>query len=190
METYTVYKIICLINNKLYIGYTKHTISHRLKTHFRNAKKSSMINNKFSSAILKHGKENFIIETIMSTNDKNTVLEKEKYYIELYDSVKNGYNSSKGGEFGGNGINHADFSGKKNPFYNKKHSEESKIQISLNHAKVTWWGGKTNGSFKKGKEHPRSKQVKIDGIVYESMKIASETLKLPKSKIKKIGEII
>lgn len=190
METYSVYKITCLINNKLYVGYTKHTIKHRLNTHFRNAKKSSMMNNKFSNAILKHGKDKFIIDTIFTTNDKSIALEKEKYYIEYYDCVKNGYNSSKGGEFGGNGINHADFSGDKNPFYNKKHTNETKLLISKNHAEITWWGGLTNGSFKKGKNHPRSIQIKIDGVIYESIRIACETLNLPKSRIKKIGEII
>jgi len=190
METYSVYKIVCLINNKIYIGYTKHTIKHRLLTHCRNSKKLSMMNNKFSNAILKYGKDNFVIDSIFITDNKEIALEKEKYFISFYDTVKSGYNSSKGGEFGGNGINHADFSGDKNPFFNKTHTEESRKLISDNHATVTWIGGKTNGSFKKGNLHPKSKQIKVDGIIYDSIRIASEILNINRPKLKKIGEVL
>ncbi len=120
METFTIYKITCLQNNKLYIGYTKHTIDHRLKTHFRCSKKSSSINNKFANAILKYGINNFIIETIEECNDRSFALEREIYYINFYGTVKNGYNSTKGGETGGtSNHNHANFKGENNPYYDK-----------------------------------------------------------------------
>ena len=132
METYTVYKIICLKSNKIYIGFTKHTINHRLSTHFRNAKRTSSKNNKFGNAILKYGREHFLIESIFITNDKNIAIEKEKYFIKFYNAVKQGYNSSVGGEYGGNGINHADFNGENNPFFGKTHSLDSRKKISEN----------------------------------------------------------
>lgn len=43
--------------------------------------------------------------------------------------------------------NHADFFGEKNPFYNKKHTEETKNKISENHADFT---GEKNPNFGKG----------------------------------------
>ena len=194
MENYNVYKITCLINNKLYIGYTKHTINHRLTTHFRNAKKGTMLNNKFSRAILKYGNENFIIELIISTNSKIIALEKEEYFIKFYNTLKNGYNSTKGGELGGNGINHADFSGNKNPFYNKKHTNETKIKIGnrcyKNGIEHHLYGKIQTTSFRKGKEHPKSKQIKINGVIYESIRMASDILKINRPKLKKIGEVL
>ena len=75
----------------------------------------------------------------------------------------------------------------KNPFFNKTHTEESRKLISDNHATVTWIGGKTNGSFKKGNLHPKSKQIKVDGIIYDSIRIASEILNINRPKLKKIG---
>ncbi len=45
--------------------------------------------------------------------------------------------------------NHADFNGKKNPFYGKKHKEESKEKIKNNHANCK---GANNGMFGKTKE--------------------------------------
>ena len=46
---------------------------------------------------------------------------KEIFYINEYDSFRNGYNSTLGGEVGEPNISHADFSGEKNPFYGKGH---------------------------------------------------------------------
>lgn len=48
---------------------------------------------KFYRAIRKYGKENFKIEAIDYADTQQELDEKEIYYIKLYDSVKNGYNS-------------------------------------------------------------------------------------------------
>ena len=133
---------------------------------------------KFGNAILKYGREHFLIESIFITNDKNIAIEKEKYFIKFYNAVKQGYNSSVGGEYGGNGINHADFNGENNPFFGKTHSLDSRKKISENHSSVPWLGGKTNGSFKKGKYHPKSIRITINNKTYDSIKIACEVLNM------------
>ena len=48
-------------------------------------------------AIHKYGKENFIIEEIEKCN-QDLLNEREKYWIQFYDSYENGYNSTLGGQ--------------------------------------------------------------------------------------------
>ena len=156
---YSVYTITCLINKKIYIGYTKHSIQHRFKQHINKSKYNVI--NKFLNSIRYYGSENFRVELLISVNNKEDALKNEVRFINEYNSIKNGYNTSKGGTDGSTGqkkgyilseghkknisLNHHDIKGERNPFYGKKHTEESRQKISQNHSKVTWLGGKTNG---------------------------------------------
>ena len=58
-----IYKIVCKINNKIYIGQTIRTIKERWSSHKHDAKgkKTDMV---ISKAIRKYGEENFIISII------------------------------------------------------------------------------------------------------------------------------
>jgi group I intron endonuclease len=191
-NNYKVYIIKSLINGKVYIGFTKHTLKHRLSTHFRNSKKNSMVNNKFANAILKHGINNFIIELLFECDNKDDSLNKEIFYIKEYDSIKNGYNSSKGGEVGGVSGKHADFKGEKNPFYGKKHSEETKLKISQREynkgSEHHFFQTKTKTSFREGDEHPNSIQITINGVKYGSILQACKMLNLHRRKIIKLSD--
>jgi group I intron endonuclease len=128
---YTIYKITCLVNNKIYIGYTKNTPEKRLKQHFRAAKGKAAINNKFAKAILKYKKDNFNIESIFTCYTKEKALQKEIELISRYNSIKEGYNTKIGGDAGATN-NKRDVSGCKNPMFGKtnKHTPEIKYQIS------------------------------------------------------------
>ena len=53
---------------------------------------------KIEQAIKKYGWENVRHEIIEDGIDEELVDEKERYYINLYDSVKKGYNTSLGGK--------------------------------------------------------------------------------------------
>lgn len=91
-----IYCIINDINDKVYIGKTVYSIDHRFKEHIRDAY-NHKCNSKLHRAILKYGKEHFQIKEIEECLDSNCG-EREQYYIQLYDSVNNGYNISYGGE--------------------------------------------------------------------------------------------
>lgn len=123
-----IYKYTNKINGKVYIGKTvdlkarhyQHLNDRRYKCYFHNA-------------IDKYGIENFDLEVIfiadssLNQSELNDILnEKERYYIQVYDSFNRdkGYNMTLGGD----GI--AGRFGELNPFFNKKHSEESKLKIS------------------------------------------------------------
>lgn len=96
-----IYKVTNLINNKLYIGQTKHSLLHRKNQHFREtkSKKDDMY---FHRALNKYGFNNFKWEIIDQATSVEELNQKEIYYIQLYDSTNriNGYNRKLGGEQG------------------------------------------------------------------------------------------
>ena len=97
-----IYKITNIVNNKVYIGQTQRTLEDRFKRHVRFAKNDDRSKDIcFACAIRKYGENNFIIEKIDEADSKEVLNEKEKYWINFYDSFKSGYNSTLGGE-GGN----------------------------------------------------------------------------------------
>lgn len=91
-----IYKIENKVNNKIYIGQTSRTIEERYSEHLRCAfirgYKQPLYN-----AMRKYGKEAFKI-SLVEECDANDVNNREIYYIDKYDTYKNGYNATLGGE--------------------------------------------------------------------------------------------
>lgn len=142
-----IYKITNTINDKIYIGYTTTSIETRMRKHKTDDIKSDTV---LGRAIKKYGWDKFRWEILEECDDKERLLELEKYYIDKYSShIPNGYNMTFGGErlYGENnpfyGKKHSDKTreklsimasnkiGDKNPFYGKHHSEDSKKLISI-----------------------------------------------------------
>ncbi len=92
---YYVYKITCVITDKVYIGITCNP-GHRWSTHRRDAQSGKQY--KFQRAIRKHGWNNFIIEVIATCYELHDAKAFEIRLIQEYDSFNNGYNSTLGGE--------------------------------------------------------------------------------------------
>ena len=97
-----IYCVICLITGKWYFGQTIYTIEERWKRHVRSSYRSS--NHKFHRAIRKYGAENFIIEEVMFVESPTKEGLKckldylEQHFIRRYDTKRNGYNSTDGGD--------------------------------------------------------------------------------------------
>lgn len=110
-----IYKITNLINNKSYIGQSCN-IEKRIKTHFWAAFKENLssYNYKIYQAIRKYGIENFKWEILKTINEVNkgqlNILERQ--YIEKYDSFKNGYNMTTGGDVAEQNLNSGENNGK------------------------------------------------------------------------------
>lgn len=100
-----VYKAISP-SNKIYIGITTCSLEKRMKEHYKTAK-MCRDNYKFYNAIRKYQFENFKWEIIDQVNSMQELFEKEEYYIKIFDSFNNGYNSTLGGE-GCKGVVHSE----------------------------------------------------------------------------------
>lgn len=90
-----IYKITNDINNKIYIGKTEFSIRKRFDEHCLDCWKRKNENRPLYSAMRKYGIKHFHIELIEETTDPN---EREIYWIEQYNSYKDGYNATKGGD--------------------------------------------------------------------------------------------
>lgn len=89
-----IYTFKNLINNKIYVGQTKHP-ERRRQEHLKSAKEG--LEGRLYWAIRKHGEENFLFEVIENCEDDITN-QREEFWIAHFDSFENGYNSTTGGD--------------------------------------------------------------------------------------------
>ena len=95
-----IYKITCKDTNKIYVGKSESSVETRWKEHCRAAFLPSHgdYNFPFHRAIRKYGIDNFIVKTIDKTDNSEELKEKEKYWINFYNSYYQGYNATLGGD--------------------------------------------------------------------------------------------
>ena len=94
-----VYSITNIKNGKRYIGVSQQ-VETRKRVHFWALKNGKHKNTKLTNAYEKYGVESFefeIIETLENVT-REFLLEREIYYINKYNSYKDGYNMSLGGD--------------------------------------------------------------------------------------------
>ena len=97
-----IYCITCLPTGKWYFGQTIHTIKYRWNRHILSTQRGS--DHKFHRAIRKYGEENFLVEEVLAVcAPTKDVLKAKLDYIEIrlirkFDTKRNGYNSTDGGD--------------------------------------------------------------------------------------------
>ena len=95
MIIYTIYKSVNTKTGKVYIGFDSNW-PNRVRVHKSASKKEDY---KFYRAIRKYGWDNFEWSVIYQSKDKqHTLQEMETYFINEYNSMKIGYNSTLGGD--------------------------------------------------------------------------------------------
>jgi len=104
MNVASIYKLTNLVNNKVYIGYTKKNPNIRLQEHYIQSSIGSKAtsNRLLYSAIRKHGINNFYFEVIYQSKDfKHCLSIAEAFFIKEYKShyiEGHGYNMTYGGQ--------------------------------------------------------------------------------------------
>lgn len=94
-----IYKITNLVNGKVYIGQTYHTLKGRWVKHLSAATHGG--DSCVHKALRKYGVENFSMEEVVSCENRDTANFLEILFIHVFDSlVPKGYNLTEGG-YGG-----------------------------------------------------------------------------------------
>ena len=91
-----IYKITNKINDKIYIGQTIRSINLRWNEHICSKSGGESI---IKNALLKHGKDNFLMEVIYEAKTIEELNSKEEELINKFNSLApNGYNLRQGGK--------------------------------------------------------------------------------------------
>ena len=154
-----IYKYQNKINGHIYIGQSV-DIETRQKNHIysSNNEKAIDYDSQLHQAIRKYGIENFDFEIIAELTQeeytRETLNQLEKFFIAYYDSYKNGYNATEGGDAVGNNVHKGSTNGRAllkeedvryiRECYNahipfRKVYEEYKDKISKRGLQKIWW---------------------------------------------------
>jgi group I intron endonuclease len=132
-----IYRAKCLSSNKSYVGQSTKTLEERQKYHFaaRNCSDTAL-----SRAIRKYGWDNFVWEILHQNVPDKALDDLEKQEIKQFNSFKNGYNLTSGGQ-GSRRLSEKtkNLISKNNARYwkNKEFSEEHKENLKNNHKGTT-----------------------------------------------------
>lgn len=187
-----IYKATNKINGKMYIGQTARTLDVRMAEHARHS------NTPFDRAVQKYGMENFDVETIDTASSIDELNQKEIYWIKYYNTYgDNGYNACIGGE-NTKGYHHREESkakmseakrrmyiGENNPFYGKRHSEETCKRFSEQRT-----GRKLSPEWKRHLSESSSIKVKVinieTGEIFNSIKEAADKYNIAPTHISRV----
>lgn len=92
-----IYKIENDINDKVYIGKTEFSLEKRFKEHCQDSQKITKEKRPLYNAMRKYGIEHFFISELEDCSREKSA-EREKYWIDFYESYSKGYNATLGGD--------------------------------------------------------------------------------------------
>ena len=199
-----VYKVTNMINGKVYIGKTESDLKVRRAGHYQSVKRGSESN--FHRALRKGNRNDFKWEILNEYNTKEDMNIAEVNYIKEYDTYKNGYNMTEGGD-GGTTYQKGD-----NLYERIKHklgkwengnpgatpkAIDKRIETFKN---TKWLSGEAHGNYGHshnkgcnigdknpmfGKTPTNARRVIIDNVVYPSVEGAARELGVSKNTIRR-----
>lgn len=93
-----LYRVMCAVNNKSYIGITTHTAKYRWSRHVSDAI-GQRGRGALANAIRKYGRQSFLLETLVVSDDWDYLCELERNAIVAFQTRSpHGYNLTIGGE--------------------------------------------------------------------------------------------
>lgn len=131
----TIYGLICLKNNKIYIGQTE-CLNKRIKNHFYQLKSNKHTNPYLQQDFNKYGINEFKVVILENDVNSDLKLEKETFWMNCFGGTNNDtiYNVKGNGPLSDNkeyaSRKIKGFEGKFDNFKNHRHTEESKQKIS------------------------------------------------------------
>lgn len=140
-----IYRIFNVKTNKSYVGSTWKSFRSRWKQHLNKLNTNKHHSHEMQNAFNKYGSDSFVCEILEIIEDENILLKKETYYINKYDSYKNGYNENPDPS--------------RSPMYN----ENSRQKSSETHKKQ--WKELKNSMSKEEFEEYKKKYSEITGLV-------------------------
>lgn len=195
-DNYKIYKLTCMKNKKVYIGATRQNVKDR----WRNGK--AYKTGDLAIDIEKYGWDAFDKQIVESGLSQEKAIQKEKQYIEKYDSYINGYNNSEGGEIPTNEKiekTKKSLTGRKigaearknmsEARIGMKFSDEHKMHLSESHVGNTgfWTGKKRDKKTAESISDKLSKPIRCieTGQVFKNLREASLVTGYPQSSISK-----
>lgn len=94
-----IYKITNKLNGCAYIGQTIQNVKERFYQHCASKCSPEVLKMAIHQAITKYGKDNFLLE-ILEEIDANQLNDRERYWIQYYNTFNKGYNETLGGQDG------------------------------------------------------------------------------------------
>jgi group I intron endonuclease len=141
-----IYKITNSANGMFYIG-SALSVGKRWQQHRWRLKRGIHENQKLQHAWNKYGGHSFSIEILESVNEVSLIIQREQFWIDKLDPIKNGYNIAPfaGGTFG------------------YKHTDDVKLKISVIHkGKVLpEWHREKLIAANTGRKHTEEEKAKI-----------------------------
>ncbi len=185
-----VYCCLNLKTDKVYIGYTQNGVNTRRSSHYWKSNWKNESNNYFHSTLKKHKREDFEWFVIWESNDLEELKTKEMFFIKELKSNDRifGYNLTTGGEQSyfndevkkkiSDKAKARNLSGENNPFFGKKHSEETKKNWSKIRKGVCNNLGYKHSDEMKEKLSKIRKETCKNPIVIENMRKAQKSKKI------------
>lgn len=158
------------VGDTIYVGSTGN-LKKRIMQHKTALKCGRHYNSKLQS---EYNKEQLVIVEAEAVDTRSEAYVLEQVYLDTLSELCNvSPNARPGNIYDMNGSNNPNFGkfGELNPFYGRRHTEETKLAMSNSHV------GRKNPAFGRvGAAHPLSKPISINGVRYESCGEASRAL--------------
>ena len=115
-----IYKVTNEENGKVYIGQTIRSLSKRQDDHYRSSNSCH-----FHHALKLYDRDCFVWEIIEECSSVQEMNDREKYFIQYFDSFNNGYNKTLGGE------------GRRGPYPESGKQKQREINLGKTHTEET-----------------------------------------------------
>lgn len=169
MKTYSIYRIVCFSNARIYIGQTG-DIRRRKWSHFSNLKHNRHENKHLQAAYNKYGRDSFYFEVLEEGLSVDEVDNREQFWIEYFDCCNNGFNQTIGGVNHDGGYFPVIWNG-----VEYRNCSVAARELGISYHAISWrkQSGYTSDNDLKGREHLATKCT-WNGVDYPSISDAAK----------------